>query len=238
MTVEASGHRAEATENLSFVVRWARTPEDLKKAVAIRQAAFSRHVPELGQLLGLPETADTAPDCSVLLACSKVDGSPLGSARLRTNACRPLTMEASVELPAHLRNSRLLETVRLSVAAGADGALVKHALLKAVWFFCLDNGIDYAMVAARRHVDRQYTRMLFTDVFAGGGFIPMKHSNNIPHRVLQFEVATAARRFLDTKHPMARFYLQTQHPEIEVGALAASSRLGQAGHERTAGRGT
>jgi hypothetical protein len=213
--------RIDPIEHLPFVVRWARTPEDLRKAVAIRQRAFARHVPALGQQLAQPEPADSAPDSCVLLATAKADGSPLGSARLRTNDRRPLTMEQSVELPAYLRNSRLLETVRLSVAAGPDGAQVKHALLKAVWFFCLENAVDYAMVAARRHVDRQYTRMLFTDVFADGAFIPMKHSSGIPHRVLQFEVATAARRFLEAKHDMARFYLQTQHPDIQVTGPSA-----------------
>ena len=216
MAGETSEDRVDAIEHLPFVVRWVRTPEELTKAVAVRRSAFARHVPELGQLLLVPEPADTDPDCGVLLACSKADGSPLGSARLRTNDLRPLTIEQSVELPAHLRNRRLLEAVRLSVAAGADVALVKHALLKAVWLFCLEHAVDYALVAARQHVDRQYTRMLFTDVFAGGGFLPMKHSNNLPHRVLQFEVATAARRFLEASHPMAGFYLRTHHPDIQV----------------------
>ncbi len=46
-------------------------------------------------------------DTVVLLAESKLDGTPLGTARIRTNVHRPLHIEESVELPQWLQGRRL-----------------------------------------------------------------------------------------------------------------------------------
>lgn len=92
----ATGH---AEERLPFTIRLVRDPADLRKAIAIRHAAYARHVPALAETLRAPEHSDAQDGVVVLLAESKLDGSPLGTMRIQTNQYRPLALEQSVDLP-------------------------------------------------------------------------------------------------------------------------------------------
>lgn len=86
-------------ERLPFTIRRVETESDLLKAVRIRHAAYTRHVPEFARTLLHPEAADYEHDTIVLLAESRLDGTPLGSTRIRTNLFRLLGVEESVVLP-------------------------------------------------------------------------------------------------------------------------------------------
>ena len=86
-------------ERLPFTVRVVRSEEALHKAVAIRQAAYARHMPVLAERLRTPEANDHDSGSVVLLAESKMDGSPLGTMRIQTNRFNPLSIEQGVELP-------------------------------------------------------------------------------------------------------------------------------------------
>ena len=114
----APADTAMAVESLPFTIRRVETEDDLLKAVRIRHAAYARHVPEFARSLTAPEAADYASDTVVLLAESRLDGSPLGSIRICTNALRPL----GVEEP-HLDDDtrRLSLPVRGGVEVLADG---------------------------------------------------------------------------------------------------------------------
>lgn len=63
-------------ERLPFWVRLVRNEADLRKAVHIRHAAYARHVPDLAHQLQEPEATDYEDGVVVLLAESKLDGSP------------------------------------------------------------------------------------------------------------------------------------------------------------------
>lgn len=204
-------------ERLPFTIRRVETEADLLKAVKIRHAAYARHVPDFARSLGLPEAADYEDDTIVLLAESKLDGSPIGSTRIRTNLVRPLGVEESVELPSWLRGRRLVEATRLGIDEGRTGRVVKMALIKACFMYCEDKAIDYSVATGRPPVDRQYEQLLFTDVFPEQGAVPLRHVGNIPHRVMAFEIASFERRYRDTRHPLARFFFDTHHPDIDVG---------------------
>ena len=86
-------------ESLPFTVRLVRDEEDLNKAVQIRHSAYARHMPTVAESLRYPERADTEDGVVVLLAESKLDGTPLGTARIQTNQFRALALEESVEFP-------------------------------------------------------------------------------------------------------------------------------------------
>src|SRR3990167_4972824 len=101
-------NRSDMTEeSLPFTVRLVRNEGDLKKAVQIRHAAYARHMPAVAQTLKSPESIDTEDGVVVLLAESKLDGSPLGTARVQTNQFRPLGLERSVVLPDWLQGQTL-----------------------------------------------------------------------------------------------------------------------------------
>jgi len=211
------------TERLPFTIRRVQTQADLEKAVRIRHAAYARHVPDFARTLAQPEAADFDADTIVLLAESKLDGTAIGSTRIRTNLHRPLGVEESVVLPDWLQGKRLVEATRLAVDEGRVGRMVKIALVKACFMYCQDNAIDFSVATGRPPVDRQYEQMLFVDVFPEDGLVPLRHVGNIPHRVMAFEIATFQQRWTEARHPMLDFFFNTQHPDIDIGPVVVPS---------------
>ncbi len=206
-----------AEERLPFTVRLVRNEEDLKKAVLIRQQAYARHMPAVAQTLGTPEKMDTEDGVAILLAVSKVDGSPLGSVRIQTNQYQPLAIEKSIALPDWLQNRSMAHVSRLGIKEGQVGRLVKLMLFKGMYKYWIQNGIEWAVVAARPPLDLMYEQLLFRDVFPGGNLTPLPHMNNVPHRIMAFNVATALNRWLDAKHPLTKFIVFTHHPDLDIG---------------------
>jgi hypothetical protein len=215
---------AMSTERLPFTIRVVEDDDSLHKAVRIRQAAYARHLPEFASTLALPEQCDFEEDTVVLLAESRLDGSPLGTARIRTNLYRPLHLEESVVLPDWLQGRRLGEVERLGVAEGRIGHMVKVALVKAFFEYFEKGGIEWAVIAGRSPVDRQYEQLLFTDVFGAKEMVPLRHAGNIPHRVMAFEIATGEARWRAVGHPLLKFFRHTRHPDIDVAAVPAQRR--------------
>lgn len=212
-------------ERLPFTIRCVQSEEELRKAVKVRQAAYARHVPEFARSLALPEAADYADDTIVLLAESKLDGTPLGSTRIRTNLYRPLDMEESVVLPDWLQGRRLVEATRLGVDEGRTGRLVKIALIKACFMYCEENAIEWSVATARSAVDRQYEQLMFVDVFPGHGPVPLRHVGNLPHRVMAFEIDSFEERWAAARHPLLDFFFRTRHPDIDIRRPAGAPLL-------------
>lgn len=212
----ASPEVRSAEERLPFTVTIVRSEDALQKAVAIRQKAYARHVPEFAAKLNSPEPNDRDPSSVVLLAESKLDGSPLGTMRIQTNRFNDLSIAQSVELPAWLTNKSMAEATRLGVCLGWTGRVVKSVLFKAFYLYCLKAGIEWMVIGARAPLDRQYEALLFQDLIPGH-FIPLRHADNIPHRVLGFEVGTADERWAEANHPLYKFMVQTDHPDLDLG---------------------
>ena len=203
-----------AEERLPFTVRLVRSESDLRKAVEIRHAAYARHVPTLAETLRSPERTDAQGGVVVLLAESKLDGSPLGTMRIQTNQYRPLVLEQSIDLPESLRDRPLAEATRLGVTGERMGGSVKTVLFKAFFLYCQQQGIEWMVIAGRSPIDRQYERLLFSDVYPGMGYVPLQHAGNMPHRVMSFEVDTAEERWAAARHPLFDFIFRTRHPDI------------------------
>ncbi|MCX7893293.1 MAG: hypothetical protein N2544_13120 [Burkholderiales bacterium] len=212
------------TEQVPFTIRVARSDADFDKAVQMRHEAYGRHVPAVAEKLRSLEAYDRQPGTVVLVAESKLDGSPLGTMRIHTSRFGPLPLEGSVELPAELRDAPRSEANRLGITNGRIGRLVKLMLFKAYYRYCLATGIDWMVIAARSPLDRQYEALLFTDLF-DGQYFPMRHGGNIPHRVLGLRVATAERRWAVAGHALYDFMGRTFHPDIELDAEPSASSL-------------
>jgi hypothetical protein len=211
------------TERLAFEVRRAETQDDLFKAVGIRYEAYSRHLPELGRRLTAPEPADTEPGYTVLLAENRLDRSPLATVRLQVNEFGPLALERSIDLPGWLQGRKLAEATRLALADNVRGRFVTQVMFKAFFQFCLEQDVEWMVVCARPPLDRIYLSLLFEDVVPGGAFVPLRHSANIPHRALAFNVATAEARWRTAGHSMYAFMGLTLHPDIQVGIPGPSA---------------
>jgi hypothetical protein len=220
MTVPA-GAQTHATagkseELLPFTVRLVSNEDELNQAVHVRHMAYARHLPDFAETLKTPEAADHEEGVVILLAQSKLDGSPLGTLRSQTNQFKPLSLEHSVDLPDWLQSRRLAEATRLGVSAGTAGSLVTSVLFKAFYLYCLQVDVEWMVVTGRAPVDRTYDRMLFDDVFPGRGYIPFEHVGNLPHRVLSFNVKTGASLWAAAKHPLYEFMVNTHHPDIDL----------------------
>lgn len=203
-------------ELLPFTVRLVRNEADLSKAVQIRHAAYARHLPEFAETLKTAETDDAENGVVVLLAESKLDGSPLGTMRIQTNQYKPLSLEQSIALPDWLKARPLAEATRLGVTNERGGRLVTTVLFKAYFDYCQQTGIEWMVITARAPVDRTYDRLMFNDVFPEAGYIPIHHVGNLPHRVMSFNVETAEERWAAAKHPMFNFIFRTPHPDIQL----------------------
>jgi hypothetical protein len=210
-------------EHLPFTVRPVRNDGDFEKALKLRYAAYARHLPAFAQGLRAPEIDDTANGVVVLLAESKLDGEPLGTVRIQTNLDRPLNVEQSVDLPRWLKNQSVAEVRRLAVAPGNPGRMVKMILVKACMKYCVQNEIEWAVVAARPPLDRSYEHLLFNDILNGETFTPLPRDNNVLHRLLGLEIATIHAGLSKAKHPLLKFFCYTDHPDIVIGQPAAYS---------------
>lgn len=222
-TFNEDGSVRLGTERLAFEVRQVETQDDLFKSVAIRHEAYSRHLPALGRRLTAPEPADTEPGYTVLLAESRLDRTPLATVRLQTNEFGPLALERSIDLPGWLKGRKLAEATRLALANTVRGRFVTQVMFKAFFQFCLEQDVEWMVVCARPPLDRIYLSLLFEDVVPGGAFIPLRHSANIPHRVLAFNVATAEARWRSAGHSLYAFMGLTLHPDIRVGIPGPSA---------------
>lgn len=207
---------APKRETLPFRIRIVSDEAALHRAVSIRRAAYARHVPEVARILETPEEADFQLGNVVLLAESKLDGTPLGTMRIHTNLYRPLPLERSVELPPLLRRHSLAEATRLGIALGRTGHVVKTALFKCFFECCRLWDIDWMVIAGRSPLDRMYTALMFDEVFPGKGFIPMQHAANIPHRVLKLRVESVPEIWAQNNHPLYEYFFKTQHPDFEL----------------------
>lgn len=200
---------------LPFRIRPALDEATIRRAAALRQEAYARHLPQFSSALGQPEPEDTMPGVALFVAESRLDDSILGSVRIHTNLFDPLPLERSVKLPPALAKARTAEGVRLCVARDRPGNMVKALLCKAYYQFCVQEGLEHFMLVGRAPLDRQYEGMGFSDIHPGQGFIPMAHIGGIEHRALSQEVATCMDRLKANGHPFHAIF-QTDYADFDL----------------------
>ncbi len=204
-------------ERLPFIVTIASDDAALRDAVAMRQAAYGRHLPDLAATLSEPEPSDREPGAIVLVARARLEGAVLGTMRIQTNRYQPLHLEDSAPLPQWLDSAALAEATRLGVVAGPAGRVVKTALFKAFYQYCLLSAVDWMVITARPPLHRQYEALMFIDVFPSQALIPMAHVGGIGHRVLALDVAQARTRWQAAEHPLFAYMCLTHHPDLRLG---------------------
>ena len=213
-----------AIERLPFTVGIA-TERDLQAVAKLRSLTYGRHLPGLGAKLREPEAADFEAGCQVILAKSKLDGEVLGTLRTHANIHKPLPLQASIDLPDNLTDSLMVETTRLSILGSPNSSLVRCALFKALYTYCIEQKVDWMLAAGRNPVDRIYDGLLFEDVMEKGAYYPMAHAAGLPHRVMKLSPSAARSKWAAQGHPLYSFMVETQHPDI---TLAGAGKLRQA----------
>ena len=205
-------------DRLPFRVEIA-SADDLMDVARLRAATYGRHLPALATKLLQPEAADFEVGCEVFVARSRLDGSVLGSFRTHANILKPLPLQASMDLPDRFGGCRMIEATRLSVLGNPDSSVVRNALFKAFYQYCLAQRADWMLAAGRRPVDRLYDMLLFTDVDGPGMFYPMAHASGVSHRVMCLAPGEADGLWRAVEHPLYRFTVQTTHPDIDLSGV-------------------
>jgi hypothetical protein len=206
------------SERLPFRVKIA-TADELIPVARLRAAAYGKHLPALATRLLRPEAADFELGNEVFVAVSKLDGSMLGTIRTHSNLFKPLPLEESFDLPLHFQGRRLIEATRLSVLGNLQASLVRNALFKTFFQYCLAQKADWMLAAGRRPVDRLYDSMLWRDVDGVGNLYPMAHAAGVPHRVMCMAPAEAEPIWRAADHPLFRFAFQTVHPDLDFAGV-------------------
>lgn len=212
--LEKEFQTVDLNERLPFRVRIA-AADELGAVARLRAAAYGRHLPALASHLREPEAADFEPGNEVFVAVSKLDGSMLGTIRTHSNLFKPLPLEASMDLPPRFHGRRLVEATRLSVLGSLQASLVRNALFKIFFRYCLSQRVDWMFAAGRPPVDRLYDTMLWRDVGATRALYPMAHAAGVPHRVMCMAPAEAASIWRAARHPLFRFAFEIEHPDLD-----------------------
>ena len=219
MNTPGSASEVDApVERLPFRVEIV-SSDDLLDVARLRAAAYGKHLPGLAAKLLQPEAADFEIGNEVFVARSRLDGSLLGSFRTHANILKPLPLEASMKLPQRYQGTLMIEATRLCVLGSPETSLVRNALFKAYFNYCLMQKADWMLAAGRRPVDRLYDAMLWTDVEEPGKLYPMAHAANVPHRVMSLEPLAAEPVWKAAQHPLYRFAFQTIHPDIDFTGM-------------------
>lgn len=217
------------TATLSFTVRIAHSREDLLAACQVRSASYGHHVPEWGTALTQPDALDMSPATAVFVCWDKQTGQPVGTARVQVNSDGPLLIESSVEIPEPMCNDARAEITRLAVVPGQSDPLIKLALMKASYLYCMANQVRWMVIGARSPaLVRQYRRLGFDNLREDGAPVPLTYAGHIDHWVLAFDVRAAERHWHEANHPLYAFMVGTVHPDIRLFepafAAAASGR--------------
>lgn len=223
----APAERTRHRQLLPFTVTLVTTESELKRAIAVRASAYLRHHAPGADLLNDAEEDDRRDDTAVLVARSKLDDGVLGTIRINTNFSGPLQFEASARLSPALSARRCVEFMRLGVEAGPQGLLVTQALAKASYEICVATDVEYIFVASRTPVDVVYGGYRFDDHLQGKR-VEIHYAPGVPHTILRLPVKEAPARWKAHSPRVHRFFMETDHPDIQIDYREIARRFGKA----------
>lgn len=193
----------------NFEVCIASTEAELTQACVVRKVAYGHHLgDEAVTGFSSAEALDRAPGTVVLLCRDKLTGEAVGTARINVgHEAHALLIERHVILPRQIASRLRAEVTRLAVLPGAHG-LVKLCLMKAVYHYCLANGIDWLVIAARNNaLGRAYRGLGFKDFLAPGQMMPLAYAGNLPHYIFTMDVPGAEPAWRQSGHRLLGFMM-------------------------------
>ncbi len=220
--------------SLPFTLGIVSTEAQLLRVQALRALAYGHHLPGLAASFARPDPLDLEPDITLFYVEDKLSGSLVGSARIQINRRKPLQIERSLDLPAHLEGRLLSEITRLTVLPGYTQP-VRMALVKACHIFCIGTQIGGVLAGSRRSLLRQYKNLGFKDLFDDERLVPLAHGGGLEHRILFRDTVTSEAESRANNHPDYSFVFRTYHPDIRIfESLVGRLSTGQADYRARA----
>src|SRR5690606_6730734 len=212
---------------LSFDVRVARTEAELAEACQVRAQAYGHHLGEAVAHFAEVEALDRSLHTTVLLVRDKASGQAIGTARIQASRRQPLVIEGSVALPRAMATQPRAEVTRLAVLSGTD-PMVKLAIMKAVYHFCLAQGIRWLVIGARcEALARGYRHLGFEHFLPAGQMVPLAHAGAMRAVILTMDVQAARQYWEEGGHRLQAFMLGTAHQDMPVLEAARPAQSGQ-----------
>ncbi|MGE5451090.1 MAG: hypothetical protein ACM3VZ_04485 [Acidobacteriota bacterium] len=198
-----------------FVVDVATSEADLADACEVREQAYRHHLKDAAAGFSNIEALDRVGSQSLVLVCrDPATGRAVGTARVQTNALKPLLIERSVILPHHIAACARAEVTRLAVLPGAH-PMVKLYLMKAVYLYCQARGINWLVICARSEsLRRQYRALGFQDFLPRGAMVPMAHAGQLPHFVFTMNLDETRQQWQQQGHRLHIFMFETTHLDL------------------------
>lgn len=209
-------------QELPFVVRPVGSVDELARALALRDRAYSRH---LGTSASRPDEFDFAPNALLLGAFQKSTGAIVGSMRVAYGTASQIETALWHPQPRLLAGHRLADARRLCVRPGRMATLVKLALWKAFWQAAMRSGTYALLAAARPPLNEDYRMLMFREPVPGGVWFTPPDVDD-PHEMLMLTLHDIEERWLAHSHAMHRFIFVTAHPDIMVDAQVRNPLAG------------
>lgn len=204
------------TAHLSFALTPAGDWNDLVDACSVRAGSYGHHMDSMRAVLARPDEVDLLSGTTNFICRDKASGEAVGTARVQLSSHGPLLIDRCIDLPRDMQDQSRAEITRLSALPGAD-PLVKLALMKACYLYCLANQVRWMVVGARNDaLIRQYRRLGLTDVYPQAEPVALSYAGGLPHRILKFDVTAAERNWFAVSHPLYPFMVGTVHPDIRL----------------------
>ena len=215
MVTEGTKLKRRERHFLPFTVKLVSTKDELARAVAVRASAYRRHNAPAADKVRDGEEDDQRDDVVLLVARSKLDGGIIGTIRINANFKTPMHLQSVIKLPSPFDRSRCVEFMRLGILNGSSGRLVSTALAKASYEICVATNMDYIFVCSRAPVDTMYRGYRFDD-FLNGKRLDLHYAPGVPHAVLCLPVAEAEERWRLHSKSVYRFFIETEHPDLQI----------------------
>jgi hypothetical protein len=208
--------------SLDFTVRIVRNLDTLDKAVEVRKSAYVRHHPTYAEAIAREDKRDKQSGATIFIAESKINGAALGTLRVETNLQRPLQLEGDVALPLSLQGAHLAHVTRFAIEAGRLGTMVRYALLKALYLFCVAKEVRYALIATKPPQDRLYYRIGFRNLFEDDEMQNLSEYPNFPLKIVFIQMRTVESLLAEQSPTLHQFMFERVHSDIEIFSSVAS----------------
>jgi hypothetical protein len=195
----------------NIFTRRAQTSADIEKVMEARWAGYRKYFPSRSEAL---DRYDHAPNTVLLLATDNQDR-PIGTMRLLDGRCGEMEIEQFVNVRELLPKHQLpcAEATRFSVPWQEHSRLIKLALWKAFYSYCICHSINSMVIWIRHGATKDYEHLRFQPIGRNGVFSHPTLGNN-EHQTQVLDLTVAAQLYKETNHRFHEFFCVTQHPNI------------------------
>ncbi len=209
---------------MSFRIKLARMPQDIRRVISIRPEKYARRAPDYLDSLYSAESEDVTPGAVIVFAEDIRTGEVLGTLRLESNFSHPLKEELIDELSTYLPKGRLLTISRLVILSKLARSDIKYAMFKAATKICQVLQVNWVIVTALPPMDQQFVHVLAFDylmpseqTFAEPGFPDRRFC------LLGLEVSRFSEVWEVHNPKVRKYFLEDHSPELELFSSLTST---------------